>query len=61
MAPLAIAYELGYFEYEGLFVQLEPQVNWKILLNRTITGELDGAHMLAGKRLWQKRKKTSQS
>ncbi|MEL6745480.1 MAG: ABC transporter substrate-binding protein, partial [Pseudomonadota bacterium] len=28
MAPLAIAYEKGYFEEEGLFVTLEPQANW---------------------------------
>jgi len=48
MAPLAIASELGYFEDEGLFVTLEPQANWKVLLDRVITGELDGAHMLAG-------------
>lgn len=48
MAPLAVAYELGYFEEEGLFVTLEPQANWKVLLDRVITGELDGAHMLAG-------------
>lgn len=48
MAPLAIAYEKGYFEEEGLFVTLEPQANWKVLLDRVITGELDGAHMLAG-------------
>ena len=27
MAPLAIAYEKGYFEDEGLFVTLEPQAN----------------------------------
>ena len=47
-APLVIAYELGYFEEEGLFVTLEAQANWKILLDRVITGELDGAHMLAG-------------
>jgi nitrate/nitrite transport system substrate-binding protein len=48
MAPLAIAKELGYFEDEGLYVTLEPQANWKVLLDRVITGELDGAHMLAG-------------
>jgi nitrate/nitrite transport system substrate-binding protein len=48
MAPLAVAYEKGYFEDEGLFVTLEPQANWKVLLDRVITGELDGAHMLAG-------------
>ncbi|MEC9470712.1 MAG: CmpA/NrtA family ABC transporter substrate-binding protein, partial [Pseudomonadota bacterium] len=51
MAPLAVAYELGYFEEEGLFVTLEPQANWKVLLDRVITGELDGAHMLAGQPL----------
>ncbi|MFZ5781865.1 MAG: CmpA/NrtA family ABC transporter substrate-binding protein [Pseudomonadota bacterium] len=48
MVPLAIAKEKGYFEDEGLFVTLEPQANWKVLLDRVITGELDGAHMLAG-------------
>ncbi len=48
MAPLAIAYEKGYFEDEGLFVTLEAQANWKVLLDRVIDGELDGAHMLAG-------------
>lgn len=48
MAPLAIAYEKGYFEDEGLYVSLEAQANWKVLLDRVIDGELDGAHMLAG-------------
>lgn len=48
MAPLAIAYEKGYFEDEGLYVTLEAQANWKVLLDRVISGELDGAHMLAG-------------
>ncbi len=47
-APLVIAYEKGYFEDEGLYVQLEAQANWKVLLDRVISGELDGAHMLAG-------------
>ncbi len=47
-APIVIAKELGYFEDEGLFVDIEAQANWKILLDRVITGELDGAHMLAG-------------
>jgi nitrate/nitrite transport system substrate-binding protein len=51
MAPLAIAYEKGYFEDEGLYVTLEPQANWKVILDRIITGELDGAHMLAGQPL----------
>lgn len=51
MAPLAIAYEKGYFEDEGLYVQLEAQANWKVLLDRVIDGDLDGAHMLAGQPL----------
>jgi nitrate/nitrite transport system substrate-binding protein len=51
MAPLAVAYEKGYFEDEGLFVTLEPQANWKVLLDGVITGALDGAHMLAGQPL----------
>jgi len=47
-AAIVIAKERGYFEEEGLFVTLEAQANWKILLDRVISGELDGAHMLAG-------------
>ena len=50
-APLIIAKELNYFEDEGLYVTLEAQANWKILLDRVISGELDGAHMLAGQPL----------
>jgi nitrate/nitrite transport system substrate-binding protein len=48
MAPLAIAYEMGFFEDEGLFVTLEAQANWRVLLDGVIDGTLDGAHMLAG-------------
>ncbi|WP_105901270.1 CmpA/NrtA family ABC transporter substrate-binding protein [Vibrio gangliei] len=51
MAPLAVAYEKHYFEDEGLYVTLESQANWKVLLDRVIDGELDGAHMLAGQPL----------
>jgi nitrate/nitrite transport system substrate-binding protein len=51
MAPLAIAKEKFYFEDEDLQVLLEAQANWKVLLDRVITGELDGAHMLAGQPL----------
>ncbi|MFZ5876191.1 MAG: CmpA/NrtA family ABC transporter substrate-binding protein [Nitrospirota bacterium] len=51
MVPLAIAYEKGYFEDEGLFVKLEAQANWKVLLDGVIDGQLDGAHMLAGQPL----------
>lgn len=51
MAPLAIAAEKGFFEDEGLFVKLEAQANWKVLLDGVIDGNLDGAHMLAGQPL----------
>ena len=51
MAPLAIAYEQGYFLDEGLFVTLEAQANLKVLLDGVIDGQLDGAHMLAGQPL----------
>ncbi len=47
-APIVIAKEMGFFEEEGLFVEVEAQANWKVLLDRVISGELDGAHMLAG-------------
>lgn len=48
MAPLAIAREKGFFEDEGLSVTLEAQSNWKVLLDRVLAGEIDGAQMLAG-------------
>ena len=51
MAPIAVAYEKGYFEDEGLFVSVEAQANWKVLLDGVIDGQLDGAHMLAGQPL----------
>ncbi|VUD52093.1 Nitrate transport protein NrtA [Thalassocella blandensis] len=51
MAPIAIAYENGYFEDEGLYVTIEAQANWKVLLDGVIDGRLDGAHMLAGQPL----------
>lgn len=47
-APLVIAKENGYFEEEGLQVEVIAQPNWKQLLDNVINGELDGAHMLSG-------------
>ena len=50
-APLVVAYEKGYFEDEGLYVTLEAQANWKVLLDRVIDGSLDASHMLPGQPL----------
>lgn len=51
MSPLAIAKEKGFFDDEGLTVTLEAQSNWKVLQDRVLAGEIDGAHMLAGQPL----------
>ena len=48
IAPLVVAQEKGFFREEGLTVTLEPQANWKVLLDGVTGGQLDGAHMLAG-------------
>ena len=32
-------------------MSLEAQANWKVLLDGVVDGQLDGAHMLAGKPL----------
>lgn len=45
--PLIVAKEKGFFEEEGLYVTLQPQANWKVLMDRVIDGQLDGSHMLA--------------
>lgn len=47
-APVIIAKEKGFFEDEGLFVTLQAQPNWKVLLDRVIDGQLDGAPMSPG-------------
>src|SRR5690606_40766324 len=49
--PTRRSSDLGYFMDEGLFVELEAQANWKVLLDRVIDGQLDGAHMLAAQPL----------
>lgn len=50
-APLVVAYEKGYFEDEGLYVTLEAQANWKVVLDRVVDGSLDASHMLPGQPL----------
>lgn len=51
MVSLAVAYEKGFFEDEGLYVTLEPQANWKVVLDGVIEGRLDASHMLASQPL----------
>jgi nitrate/nitrite transport system substrate-binding protein len=46
--PLVAARELGYFAEEGLSVSIEVQGNWKLILEGTVNGTLDGCHMLCG-------------
>jgi hypothetical protein len=55
MAHLAIATEKGFFEKEGLFVTLEAQSNWKVLLARVIAGELQEVLMA----VWSRTKVTA--
>lgn len=50
-APLVVAYEKGFFEDEGLYVTLEAQANWKVVLDRVVDGSLDASHMLPGQPL----------
>nr|WP_018969431.1 CmpA/NrtA family ABC transporter substrate-binding protein [Rubritalea marina] len=50
-APIVIAKEKGFFEDEGLQVDVVAQPNWKTLLDNVISGDLDGAHMLSGQPL----------
>ena len=47
-AALVIAREMGFYQDEGLQVEIIAQPNWKTLLDNVINGELDGAHMLSG-------------
>lgn len=47
-AALVVAREKGFFQDEGLQVEVIAQPNWKTLLDNVINGELDGAHMLSG-------------
>ena len=43
-SKLVIARDKGFFAEEGLNVTLEPQANWKVLLDGVIGGQLDGTH-----------------
>ena len=45
-APLAVAKEKGFFEREGLAVDLSREVSWANIRDKVTMGALDGAHML---------------
>ena len=46
-APLVVARQLGYFEREGLDVELRKIQSWPLLLSRLQEGMLEGAHLLS--------------
>lgn len=46
-APLAVAQALGFFEEEGLNVELVREASWATIRDKVALGALDGAHMLA--------------
>lgn len=45
-APLAVAQALGFFEEEGLAVELIREASWATIRDKVAVGALDGAHML---------------
>ena len=45
-ASLVMAKELGYFEEEGVNVELSKEASWANIRDKIITGELTGAHCL---------------
>jgi ABC-type nitrate/sulfonate/bicarbonate transport system substrate-binding protein len=47
-APLAVAYELGYFAKYGLKIQLQRELGWATIRDKIIYGELEAAHAVAG-------------
>ncbi|MGB1800101.1 MAG: CmpA/NrtA family ABC transporter substrate-binding protein, partial [Gammaproteobacteria bacterium] len=45
---LAVAHEKGFFEKNGLNVELTREASWANIRDKVCVGALDGAHMLAG-------------
>jgi len=45
--PLLVAQQQGFFEQQGLKVELQQEVSWSNIRDKVIVGHLDGAHMLA--------------
>lgn len=46
-APLIVAKAKGFFEAEGLDVELSREASWATVRDKVAVGALDGAHMLA--------------
>jgi two-component system, oxyanion-binding sensor len=46
-APLVVAREKGFFEQQGLSVDLSREASWANIRDKVTMGALDGAHMLA--------------
>ena len=46
-APLVVAKERGFFEAEGLAVELSKEASWANIRDKVAMDALDGAHMLA--------------
>lgn len=46
-APLVVAREKGFFEQQGLAVELSREASWANIRDKVAMGALDGAHMLA--------------
>ena len=46
-APLIVAKTMGFFEDEGLDVELSREASWATVRDKVAVGALDGAHMLA--------------
>lgn len=46
-APFVVAQKMGFFEAEGLSVELVKQPSWATLRDKLAFGEIDAAHMLS--------------
>lgn len=47
-APLVVAQEMGFFEAEGIKVELLREPGWATIRDKIVYGELEAAHALAG-------------
>jgi nitrate/nitrite transport system substrate-binding protein len=47
-APLVIAKEKGFFDKEGVKVELSKEASWANIRDKVLNGELNGAHCLFG-------------